>query len=78
MKKAAVLSILVVAMLLAVGVMAEAQQSATIPRIGYLSGPGSSSDQGPYVETLRQGLKDLGYVDGKDIAIEYRGAEGKT
>ena len=54
-----------------------AQQTQKIPRIGYVSGTGSSSDPGPYVEALRQGLRDLGYIDGKNIAIEYRGAEGK-
>jgi putative ABC transport system substrate-binding protein len=57
---------------------ATAQQPARIPRIGYLSGSGSSSNPGPYVEALRQGLHDLGYIDGKNIVIEYRGAEGKT
>ena len=43
-----------------------------------MSGTGSSSDPGPYVEALGQGLRDLGYVDGKNIVIEYRGAEGKS
>ena len=57
-------------------VHAEAQKSK-IPRVGYISGTGSESNPGPYVEALRQGLRDLGYVDGKNIAIEYRGAEGK-
>ena len=60
------------------GAFAEAQQPPKVPRIGYISGTGSSSDQGPYVEALRQGLRDLGYVEGKNILIEYRGAEGKT
>jgi putative ABC transport system substrate-binding protein len=55
---------------------AEAQQ-AKIPRIGYISGTGSASNPGPYVEALRQGLRDLGRIDGKNIMIEYRGAEGK-
>jgi len=52
-----------------------AQQSAKIPRIGYVSGTGDAINQGPYVEALRQGLKELGYIDGKNIKIEYRGAE---
>ena len=56
---------------------AEAQSQAKIPRIGYVSGTGDSSNPGPYVEALRQGLRDLGYVEGKNFVIEYRGAEGK-
>src|SRR5918995_610093 len=54
---------------------AEAQQPAKIPRIGYVSGTGNASNRGAYVEALRQGLRDLGYVEGKNILIEYRGAE---
>jgi putative ABC transport system substrate-binding protein len=57
---------------------AEAQQPAKIPRIGYVSGTGSATDQGPYIEALRQGLRDLGYIEGKNIAIEFRGAKGKN
>jgi ABC-type uncharacterized transport system substrate-binding protein len=65
------------ALILAIIHLAEAQQPAKIPRIGYVSGTGNASDQGPYVEALRQGLRDLGYIEGKNFAIEYRGAEGK-
>jgi putative tryptophan/tyrosine transport system substrate-binding protein len=57
--------------------LAEAQQPAKIPRIGYVSGTGDASNQGPYVEALRQGLRELGHVEGRTFAIEYRGAEGK-
>ena len=64
-------------MLLSPRFLAEAQQPAKIPRIGYISGTGSQSDPGPYVEALRQGLRDLGHIDGKNVVIEYRGAEGK-
>ena len=64
-------------LLFALSSSAEAQQPAKIPRIGYVSGTGNALDQGPYVEALRQGLRDLGYVEGKNVAIEYRGAEGK-
>ncbi len=77
MSKAGVFSILFVAALLAVAIIAEAQQPKKIPRIGYVSGTGNATDQGPYVEALRQGLQNLGYVDGKNIVIEFRGAEGK-
>jgi putative tryptophan/tyrosine transport system substrate-binding protein len=63
-------------LLLALCLSANAQQ-AKIPRVGYISGTGSPSDPGPYVEALRQGLRDLGHIDGKNIVIEYRGAEGK-
>jgi putative tryptophan/tyrosine transport system substrate-binding protein len=57
--------------------MAQAQQPARIPRIGYVSGTGDATNQGPYVQALRQGLRDLGYVEGKNFVIEFRGAEGK-
>jgi putative ABC transport system substrate-binding protein len=59
------------------GSLAEAQQTAKIPRIGYVSGTGDASNQGPYVDALRQGLRDLGYTEGKNLVIDYRGAEGK-
>ena len=56
--------------------MAQAQQSAKIPRIGYLnaSSPSTNPDR---VEAFLQGLRELGYVEGKNINIEYRAAEGK-
>ena len=57
------------------GAAAEAQQAKKIPRIGFLFI--GSKDQ-PHLESFRQGLRDLGYVEGKNIAIEYRYAEGKT
>jgi len=78
MRKVRVLSILFVALLLAVAVIAEAQQPTKIPQIGYISGTGNETNQGPYVEALRQGLRELGYIEGKNFTIEYRGAEGKT
>jgi putative ABC transport system substrate-binding protein len=65
------------AMLFALCLSAEAQQQSKIRRIGYVSLTGNASNPGPYVEALRNGLRDLGYIDGKNIVIEYRGAEGK-
>jgi putative ABC transport system substrate-binding protein len=76
MKKAAVLSILVVAILLVVRVVAEAQQPKKVPRIGYLAAT-SSSTISARTEAFRQGLRELGYEEGKNIVIEWRYAEGK-
>src|SRR5215510_12932206 len=75
MKKAAVPSILVVVVLLALGVTAEAQQPTKIPRIGYLGASRSANSE--RMEAFRQGLRELGYVEGKNIVVEYRYAEGK-
>jgi putative ABC transport system substrate-binding protein len=54
----------------------EAQTPAKIPRIGLLS-PFAPSDTAVWHQALRQGLRDLGWVEGKSISIEYRYAEGK-
>jgi putative tryptophan/tyrosine transport system substrate-binding protein len=55
---------------------AEAQQAAKVPRIGYLAG--ASLSLSPHLhEAFRQGLRDLGYVEGRNVMIEYRSAEGK-
>jgi len=76
MKRLAVPSILVVVVLLAVAVSAKAQQTAKIPRIGYLGGatPSAVSDR---IEAFRQGLRELGYIEGENLVIEWRPAEGK-
>jgi ABC-type uncharacterized transport system substrate-binding protein len=74
-RKAGVLLILLV-VLLAVAVVADAQQAAKTPRIGYLGGP-SLSSMSARTEAFRQGLRELGYVEGKNIVMEYRYAEGK-
>ena len=58
------------------GARAEAQQPAKIPRIGILVAP-SASFFSARVEAFRQRLRELGYVEGKNIVIEYRYAEGK-
>ena len=52
-------------------------QPTRVARIGYVSGTGSAVDPGPFVEALQQGMREHGYVDGKDFIIEYRGAEGR-
>ncbi len=60
--------------LLVAPLAADAQPPMKVPRIGFLSGglPG-----GPYVDAFRQGLREIGYVEGQNIAIEYRYGEGK-
>jgi putative tryptophan/tyrosine transport system substrate-binding protein len=77
MKKAAVTSILVAVVLLVLAVIAEAQQPKKVPRIGYVSGTGDPKTPGPQVEAFRRGLLDLGYIEGKNIQVEYRYVEGK-
>jgi putative tryptophan/tyrosine transport system substrate-binding protein len=76
MKKAGLSSILVAVVLLAVGLSVEAQQAKKVPRVGvlWLYSPAIAS---PFAEAFRQGLRELGYVEGKSIVIEYRHAEGK-
>jgi putative tryptophan/tyrosine transport system substrate-binding protein len=65
------------AMLFALCVPAEAQQPTKVPRIGFVFG-GDPSNTGPSVEAFRQGMRELGYVEGKNIQVEYRYIEGKS
>ena len=60
--------------LVVAGAVAQAQQQAKVPRIGFLFI--GSKDQ-PHLESFRQGLREMGYVEDKNIAIEYRYAKGK-
>ena len=77
MKKVGWSSILVAVMLLAGAVLADAQQTKKIWRIGYLSALelGTESTRS---EAIRLALRELGYIDGQNIAIEYRHAKGKV
>src|SRR5437870_5987876 len=75
MKKAGLSSILIAVAVLAVAVIAEAQQAKKIPRIGLL---GLASGPAAPEESFLQGLRDLGYVEGQNITIEYRWAGGKV
>jgi putative ABC transport system substrate-binding protein len=77
MKKAMVPSFLVAVMLLAGAAIAKAQQPAKIPRIIGFLGVTSPSTISARIEALRQGLRELGYEEGKNIVIEYRWAQGK-
>ena len=76
MKRAAVPSILVVVVLLAVAVIAEAQQPKKVLLIGYLSGSGAAGESAR-AEGIRLALRELGYIEGQNIAFEYRYAERK-
>jgi putative tryptophan/tyrosine transport system substrate-binding protein len=76
MKRAAVPSIFVVVVLLAVAAIAEAQQPKKVPRIGYLT-PAEPARESIRAEAIRLALRELGYIEGQNIAIEYRYAEGK-
>jgi putative ABC transport system substrate-binding protein len=63
-------------MLLALCASAEAQQPTKVPRIGYLSSVDPATDSAS-TEGIRLALRRLGYIEGQNIAIEYRYAEGK-
>jgi putative ABC transport system substrate-binding protein len=64
------------AMLFALFQSAEAQQPMKVPRIGFLNA-NSPSIIAARLEAFRHGLRELGYVEGKNIVVEYRWAEGK-
>jgi putative ABC transport system substrate-binding protein len=69
-----VVGLAICAMLFALCVPADAQQPKKVPRIGYQS----ASSSGEREEAFRQGLRELGYVEGQNIVIEWRFAQGKT
>ena len=71
-----ILNVLLTAAVVAVPTIGEAQDASHIPRIGLLS-PSSASDPrtARYLDAFRQGLRDLGYVEGQNISIEIRWAE---
>ncbi len=74
-----VILLLMFAFILASAQLAEAQQAKKVPRIGYLfTGSRSSAPAYSTVKAFLQGLHELGYIEGKNIAIEYRYAEGKA
>jgi len=69
------LAVILVLSLILAPLAAESQQAAKVPRIGYLA---ANLAANPHMhEAFRQGLRDLGYVEGRNVRIEYRDAEGK-
>src|SRR6476646_8805808 len=64
------------AMLLTLSASAQAQQQTKIPRIGYLGGASLSAIPAR-IEAFQRGLRELGYVEGKNSVIEWRSAPGK-
>src|SRR5262245_39851465 len=75
MKKAAALSVLVAAVLLALGVSAEAQQPKKVYRIGFLS---TNPPETQAWDALLDGLRERGYIEGRNIVFERRFSEGKA
>jgi len=63
--------------LLTAPLAAEAQQAGKVPRIGFL-GVTSASDRPPLLDAFRQGLRELGWVEGQNIVIDYRYAQGRV
>ena len=70
-------TMLALAALGAVPGAAKAQQGTKIPRVGYLASNLAGSGPMNLVEAFRQGLRDLGYVEGRNVVIEYSDAQGK-
>jgi putative ABC transport system substrate-binding protein len=64
------------AVLLAAPLAAEAQQPAKVARIGWLAATNATIDP-RLPEAFLQGLRDLGYIEGRNLVIEFRGTEGK-
>src|SRR6266511_2191278 len=77
MKKVGWSSILVATLVLVFGVAAEAHQPKKVPRIGYLTGADAATESAR-AEGIRLALRELGYIEGQNIAMEYRYAEGRS
>jgi putative ABC transport system substrate-binding protein len=71
------LSFILILAILWVPLVAEGQQAGKVPRIGWLGGPTRESAE-PFVQAFQRGLKDLGWVEGQNIVIEWRFAGGRA
>src|SRR5258706_9866549 len=76
LKQAVLISTVAVVMQLAVGAISEAQQPKKVPLLGYLSSGDAASNSAGF-DGIRLALRERGYIEGQNIAIEYRYAEGK-
>ena len=76
MRRGEITSLALCAMLFALCFSVGAQQSKKVPRIGYLSNTDRANDSARF-EAIRLALRELGYIESQNIAIEYRSAEGK-
>ena len=74
--KQGAIAVIVIAAMTYVAV-AQAQQPKKLPRLGYLTAADPASES-TRAEVIRLALRDLGYIEGQNIAIEYRYAEGKV
>jgi putative ABC transport system substrate-binding protein len=72
--KALALATMLALSLLAAPLAAEAQQSGKVPRVGFLA----TARTGVQSSSFPRGLRDLGYVEGRDVIIEWRDAEGRN
>jgi len=72
-----IVRVLICATLLALSTLAEGQQAKKVPRIGFVNTEGSPQAPGPQFEAFRQGLRELGYIEGANIFIEARYPEEK-
>ena len=78
MKRASVPVFLIAVALVTIACLAEAQQPKKVPRIGFVTSAGNPNSPGLRVEAFQRGMRELGYVEGKNILVEYRYVEGKT
>src|SRR5215470_7501723 len=76
MKKKVAASVITV-VLVSCGLVNAQQMTKTMPRIGFISSTGALGKPSPLFEAFQLGLRDLGYVEGKNVSIERRYAEGK-
>jgi len=70
------LAVVLILSLILVAIAAEAQQTGNVPRIAFLST--TFPEKSPTTDAFRQSLRDLGYIEGKNIAIDWRWGRGST